>query len=234
VLIAAGDIAACDREQDSATARLVEGIRGTVVTLGDNAYEDGSAQDYERCYAPTWGAFYERTRPVPGNHEYRSRDAGPYFDYFGPAAGTPGEGWHAFDLGGWRIYALNSNCSFVGRCDAGSPQLEWLTADLAREPRRCTLAYWHHPLFSSGSHGESPWMRPIWQALYDAGADVVLSGHDHLYERFARQDPSGARDPQKGIRQFTVGTGGESLYRFGSPEANSEARDQDSFGWTCG
>jgi acid phosphatase type 7 len=225
VLLGAGDIASCESARTAATARLVAGIPGTVFTLGDNAYPHGSADDYRRCYQPTWGVERKRTHPVPGNHEYDTHAARSYFDYFGLAAGEPGAGYYSYDLGDWHIVALNSNLDM----GPGSPQERWLRADLAAHATLCTLAYWHHARFSSGTrHGSEPRTAPLWQALYDAGADVVLSGHEHNYERFAPQTADGRADPVHGIREFVVGTGGGEAYRIGPAIANSEARDTDA------
>jgi hypothetical protein len=229
-LVGAGDIATCGAEHDEATGRLVAKIPGTVFVAGDNAYDKGTAREYASCYGPSWGAFKKRTRPVPGNHEYNSRGAAPYFDYWGAAAGTRGQGWYAYDVGGWRIYALNSNCSAIGGCGESSAQGRWLAADLAAHPARCVLAYWHHPRFSSGSHGNSSFMEDAWEALYRAGAEVVISGHDHDYERFAPQDRNGKADPNRGIREFVVGTGGADLRPFNRPLPNSEIRNAKTFG----
>ena len=229
-LVGAGDIATCAAQHDEATARLVRGIAGTVFVAGDNAYENGTTAEYARCFGPSWGEFRDRTRPVPGNHEYGTRAAAAYFDYFGAAAGSPGEGWYAYDVGAWRVYALNSNCSAIGGCGESSPQTRWLAADLAQHPKHCVIAYWHHPLFSSGYHGNAPFMEDTWDVLYAAGADVVVNGHDHDYERFAPQMPSGAADPARGIRQFVVGTGGGELRAFGRPDRNSEVRNATTYG----
>jgi hypothetical protein len=229
VLVGAGDIASCALTADSATANVVAGIAGTVFTAGDNAYERGTAAEFRDCYGPAWGAFRDRTYPAPGNHDYETSAAAGYFSYFGARAGPVGTGWHAFDLGDWRIYALNSNCTKVG-CSAGSEQVQWLRADLATSPRACVLAYWHHPRFSSGQHGSDAGVGPLWDALHAAGAEVIINGHDHDYERFAPQTPSGATDPATGIRQFVVGTGGASLRSFATIRANSEVRNSTSFG----
>jgi hypothetical protein len=231
VLIAVGDIASCSSNGDEATAALLDGLPGTIATLGDHAYRNGTPQEFADCYDPSWGRHRDRTRPAPGNHDYETSGAAGYFDYFGAAAGEPEKGYYSYDLGTWHIVALNSNCSEVGGCGEGTPQEQWLREDLAAHPATCTLAYWHHPLFSSGTeHGGNEAMRPIWQALYDAGADVVLAGHEHNYERFAPQDPTGATDPERGIRQFVVGTGGKSLYEFGEALPASEVRNAEAPG----
>jgi acid phosphatase type 7 len=230
VIVAAGDIADCPSDGDEATARLVVGIEGTVLTLGDNAYEDGTAQDFTECYEPSWGQFKERTRPAPGNHEYETEGASAYFDYFGEAAGQPGKGYYSYELGRWHIVALNSNCEEVG-CTASSPQVKWLEADLAKDAKTCTLAYFHYPLFSSGEYRPGIHeVKPLWEALYAADVDVVLNGHDHNYQRFAPQDPNGNADPQRGIREFVVGTGGRSHYTILGPIANSEVYNDDTYG----
>ena len=231
VLVGAGDISSCDNNNDEAMALVLDGIPGTVFTLGDNAYPDGTAADFANCYDPTWGRHKARTRPAVGNHDYLTTGASGYFDYFGAAAGDPSQGYYSYNLGAWHLIALNSNCSDVGGCGAGSPQEAWLRADLAAHPATCTLAYWHHPLFNSGIHGNHTFMQAIWQALYDYGADVVLNGHDHNYQRFAPQDPSGVADPAHGIQEFVVGTGGKSLYSFpGATTANTEVRNDQTYG----
>jgi hypothetical protein len=227
VLVGAGDITDCDSDGDEATASLLDTIPGTVFTTGDNAYPDGSALEFMNCYDPSWGRHKARTYPSPGNHDYHTYGASGYFTYFGSNAGMPGIGYYSYDLGAWHIIVLNSNIPV----DAGSPQEQWLRADLAAHPVTCTLAYWHHPRFSSGiRHGNNKKMQPLWQALYDFGADVVLAGHEHNYERFAPQDPSGTLDLNRGIRQFVIGTGGRSHYEFGSPLPTSEVRNDDTYG----
>ncbi len=224
VLVAAGDVASCGSRGDTATARLL-GPRAAVALLGDGAYRAGSPREYARCYHPTWGRAKERTRPVPGNHDYNTPGAAGYFGYFGAAAGEPGAGYYAYGLGAWRVVALNSNCAEVGGCHAGSPQERWLRAELAAHPAACALAYWHHARFSSGAeHGGTAEVAPLWRALQDAGAEVVLSGHEHAYERFAPQDADGNADPARGIRQFVVGTGGAEPHAPGAPRPHSEAR----------
>jgi 3',5'-cyclic AMP phosphodiesterase CpdA len=223
-VVAAGDIARCDGFADEATAALVEQVDGPVLALGDLAYEEGTATDFAHCYGPSWGRFRDRTYPVPGNHEYRSQYAGPYFDYFGARAGRPGLGWYSTDIGGWHVVALNSNCGEVGGCHEASAQHRWLQEDLAQHPAQCTLAFWHHPLVSSSVHHERRTRATaFWEVLHEHGADVVLGGHEHSYERFAALDPAGRVDPS-GIRQFVVGTGGGALYGFAQAAVGSEAR----------
>jgi hypothetical protein len=230
VLIAAGDIAQCGSSNDEATANILDGLAGTVAVLGDNAYENGSLTEYTNCYGPSWGRHKARTKPSVGNHEYQTSGAAGYFDYFGTVAGNRTEGYYSYDLGSWHVVVLNSNCSIVS-CAAGSVQEQWLRGDLAAHPAACTLAYFHHPRFNSGAtHGNTTAVQPLWQALYDAGAELVLSGHEHLYERFAPQTPAGVADPARGIRQFTVGTGGRGLYSFGTIKPNSEVRNNTTFG----
>jgi len=227
VLVGAGDIASCARHRGEATARLLDTISGTVFTAGDNAYPKGTLDQYLRCYDPTWGRHKARTRPSPGNHDYATPGAAGYFRYFGAAAGDSGRGYYSYELGAWHIVVLNSNVTM--RRD--SAQERWLRADLATESRRCTLAYWHHPLFSSGTiHGGDRRARAVWRDLYAAGADVVVNGHEHNYERFAPMTPAGAVDSARGIREFVVGTGGESHFPFGAPLAASEARNDATFG----
>jgi hypothetical protein len=229
VLVGAGDIASCGLTADTATANLVKGIAGTVFTAGDNAFDTGSDEDYAACYEPTWGAFADRTYPSAGNHEYETAGAAGYLNYFGARARPAGTNWYAYDLGSWRVYSLDSNCFVVG-CDPGGAQEQWLRADLAANPRACTLAYWHHPRFSSGQHGNDAEVAPFWNALYEAGAEVIVNGHDHNYERFGPQTPAAAADPAAGIRQFVVGTGGASLRSFGTTKANSQVRHSASHG----
>jgi hypothetical protein len=236
IVTAAGDIAGGDSgSNDEATAALVEQINPAVaLTLGDNAYESGTLAEYQTEYAPSWGAFKAKTRPTPGNHEYDSTGAQGYYDYFngvgqaGGPAGPSGKGYYSFDAGSWHLIALNPHVS----ASEGSAQEQWLKADLAAHPSRCTLAFWHEPRFTSGSeHGNDTSVGPFWDDLYAAGAELVLSGHNHQYERFAPQDPNAKADPARGIREFVVGTGGAGLYGFdASPQPNSEVRDDTSHG----
>lgn len=222
VFVGAGDIASCGSSGDEQTASLLDNISGTVFTLGDNAYDNGTAAEYTNCYGPSWGRHKGRTHPAPGNHDYQTAGASGYFGYFGAAAGDPSKGYYSYELGGWHIVVINSNIATA----AGSVQEQWLRSDLRDHPSLCTLAYWHHPRFSSGAqHGNDDSMQPIWQALYDAGAELILSGHDHIYERFAPQTATGQLDAAKGIREFVVGTGGAGLYDIGTIKPNSEVRN---------
>jgi hypothetical protein len=231
VLVGAGDIADCDNLASAeATAKLLDQIPGTVMAVGDLAYPNGTKENFA-CYDRTWGRAKTRTRPSPGNHEFHSSGATPYFEYFGNVAGDPGDGYYSYELGAWHIIVLNSECTDVGGCAAGSREEKWLRADLAAHPALCTLAYWHKPLFSSGgAHGNDLEVAPLWQALFDAGADVVINGHDHNYERFALQNPQGQPDRSHGIREFVVGTGGKNLRPFGPVKDNSEVRNNEAFG----
>ena len=231
ILVGAGDIADCkDLTGAEATAKLLDQLPGTVMAVGDLAYPDGSKENFV-CYDKTWGRAKSRTRPAAGNHEFHSAGGTPYFDYFGHAAGDPKTGYYSYELGTWHVVVLNSECPDVGGCEAGSPQEKWLRADLAAHPVACTLAYWHKPLFSSGSaHGNDLTVKPFFQALYEANADLVINGHDHDYERFAPQTPDGTGDPARGIREFVAGTGGKNHRPFGEPKPNSEVRDATAFG----
>lgn len=233
VFVGAGDIASCDDLAGAyATAKLIEKIPGTVFAVGDLAYPNGSDEEFANCYGPTWGRFKDRTRPAPGNHEYHGGGDSGYVRYWGAAAGDPKKGYYSYDLGQWHIIALNSECAKVGGCGAASEQGKWLTKDLSDHPVACALAYFHRPLFSSGlAHGMDTELRPLWKILYHAGADVVINGHDHDYERFAPQDPNGKADSEHGIREFVVGSGGKNSHRFfGRAQPNSEARNADTFG----
>jgi hypothetical protein len=221
-LVGAGDIASCSQSNDSATARLLGNIPGTVYTLGDNAYPYGSAANFRNCYDPTWGKYKKRTKPAVGNHEYYDENfnsttaAGPYFDYFGARAGARGKGYYSYDRGSWHIVVLNSNCEKVGGCGRRSAQGRWLRNDLAANPSRCTMAYFHDPLYASGTGSDAPEVKPFWNILYNRGAEVILNGHAHRYERYAKITPGGARSAN-GIRQFIVGTGGEPGGDFDGP-----------------
>ncbi len=220
VLVGAGDIAMCEGGGNAATAALLDTIPGTVFTAGDNVYDRGTLDEFTRCYEPTWGRHKLRTYPSPGNHDYVQPGAGPYFTYFGEQAGPPGLGYYSFTVGEWHIVSLNSNVP----AGAGSPQYEWLRNDLQQNRVACTAAIWHHPMFSSGRNGPQTVMRDIWRLLLDSGADLVINGHDHLYERFARLDATGRPNASAGMREFIAGTGGAPLYEFHGVSAGSEAR----------
>jgi acid phosphatase type 7 len=219
VLVGAGDIAVCGSVATAQTAALLDRIDGTVFTAGDNAYFQGSAANYRDCYDPTWGRHKHRTRPAPGNHEYETAGGAAYFDYFGPSAGPPGLGYYSFEAGPWHVVSLNSNVA----ANQSSAQYQWLANDLLTRNARCVAAIWHHPMFSSGPNGPSPWMRDIWQLLQQARAEIVITGHDHVYERFVPLDVNRRPTPD-GLRQFTVGTGGAELYSFVNVSADSEVR----------
>ncbi|HET9910267.1 MAG TPA: DNRLRE domain-containing protein, partial [Anaerolineales bacterium] len=221
VLVGAGDIATCNREQDELTAQLLDNIPGTVFTVGDNAYPNGTYDEFMNCYDPSWGRHKSRTKPVPGNHEYNTSGAAGYFEYFNDIPS-----YYAYDLGSWRIYALNSEIDV----SAASAQIAWLKDDLAANPKQCVLAYWHKPRWSSGAeHGSDPAMQTLWQILYDTGAELVINGHEHSYERFAEMDASGTAVSQ-GLREFVVGTGGAGLYEFATPLTTSEVRNNVDHG----
>jgi chitodextrinase len=234
VVAIAGDIASCAWSGDEATATLLDNIAPIqVLALGDNVYEDGTAAEFTNCYGPSWGRHKAITAPVPGNHEYQTSGASAYFNYFGALAGDPTKGYYAFDLGSWRLYALNSNCSFVS-CSAGSAQEQWLRADLlANQSTSCKLAYWHHPRFSSASSSglrTTSSVGPLYQAFYDASGDVLFQGHAHFYERMARLNPSGNVDSTNGVRNFVVGTGGAPPHGIGSARTGSEVRNGNTTG----
>ena len=216
-LIAVGDIASCTSDGDEQTAALVRTLPGPIAVLGDIAYENGTAEDFANCFDPSWGPLVPRIRAALGNHEYGSGTAQVASDRFR----IPRSGWYSYSHGGWHVVVLNSNCSRIGGCERGSRQWRWLRADLAKHRNRCTLAYWHHPRFSSGFHGSSVEFAPFWDLLAGAKADVVLQGHDHHYERFA---------PIKGIRSFVVGTGGKSKYPTLLPRRGSMVRQAGTYG----
>ena len=221
VFVGAGDIARCgSSDNDEKTAQLLDGIDGTVFTLGDNAYQKGTAQQFADCYGPTWGRHKSRTRPAVGNHEYMTPGAQPYLNYFGV------EKNYSFELGDWHIVSLDSNCQLPingGSCAPNSPTMLWLKNDLASTTKKCVLVYFHHPRWSSGAeHGNTTRMSAAWKIMYQAGVDVVLSGHAHAYERFAPLNPAGQIDWAKGIRSFVVGTGGSDLSGFDPPEGATE------------
>ncbi|MFO1306631.1 MAG: metallophosphoesterase [Burkholderiales bacterium] len=233
MIVAAGDIAECRGGPAAAsgaakTAALVSPYDALVLTLGDHAYDTGTPDEYATCFAPTWGAFKSRIKPVPGNHDYYTPGAAGYFGYFGAQAGPDRLGYYSFDFAGWHFIALNA----LADVSTGSPQHAWLQADLAKSAgTACTIAYWHYPAFNSGaSYGSVLEMRPFFATLQAAGVEMVLSGHEHIYERFAPQKADGTLDLARGVRQFVVGTGGHALNQLGPAVANSEYRQNTSWG----
>jgi len=224
-LVGAGDIARCSGVETAATAALLDGIAGTVFTLGDTVYPRSTASLLAECYEPAWGRHKARTLATIGNHDYEEGSGAPYYAYFGAAAGPALRGYYSTTVGSWQIISLNSNIA----SGPGSAQYEWLRGELAANPATCTLAMWHHPVFSSGPNGNSSQMREAWRLLQQFGADVVLNGHDHDYERFAPQDADGKANA-RGIREFVVGTGGVSLYDRVTSQPNSEASDNRTWG----
>jgi hypothetical protein len=217
ILLAAGDVASCSSDRDEQTAQLLDSQAGTIAVLGDAVYERGTVDEFRSCYEPSWGRFRARTRAALGNHEYGSPGAAPARSYFR----LHGRGWYTYRLGGWNVVVLNSNCGQIGGCGPRSPQWRWLQARLRENEARCTLAYWHHPRWSSGLHGSDRTMRDLWRLLAAARADVVLAGHDHHYERFA---------PIDGIRSFVVGTGGRGNRPFLRRLPRSEAASWTTYG----
>lgn len=220
VLVGAGDISTCNNDNDSKTAKLLDSIPGTIFTTGDNVYSNGKLKEFMDCYHPTWGKHKNRTMPAPGNHEYNSTGAAGYYRYFGVRS------YYAYNRGSWRIYALNSeiNTTATGR------QAAWLKKDLAANPRKCVLAYWHKPRWSSGStHGSDSTMQALWSILVDAKAELVVSGHEHNYERFAPMNKNGQLD-RNGVRQIVVGTGGVGHYGFKSSLSASRVRNSNTYG----
>lgn len=237
VVMGAGDIA-CEPPSlpfgsschEYATSELLASA-DLVLTFGDNQYQDATLDKFLRSYDRSWGRFKAKTRPAPGNHDYLSAGASGYFDYFGVLAGQRGQGYYSFDAGGWHFIALNSECSDVGGCGPGSLQYEWLRRDLAASTAPCTAAYWHHPRFSAGKYHDDSRYQPFWNLLYADGAEVVMAGHDHNYQRYAPMTPSGARDDARGIRQFVVGTGGKNHYPVDTvPVPNREIAEDSTYG----
>jgi hypothetical protein len=230
VLLGAGDIASCDGDGDAQTAAMLAGESGVVFTAGDNADPDGSPAQFTDCYAPTWGRERARTRPAPGEHDHATAELAGYLGYFGDAAAPDGTAWYSYDIGAWHVIVLDATCDAAGGCGADSEQGRWLASDLATSDAACTMAIWHQPRFSSGTFGNDTAVGPFWEALYAAGVDVIVNGHDRDYERFAPQDPAGVADPKGGIREFVVGTGGAGLGTFGTQAANSQLRVAGYFG----
>ena len=246
VLMGVGDIAGCDGGGDDKTATLVDSIlkadsvakvTDAVFTLGDNAYQEGTAKQFANCFGSTWGnpkrGIMNKLHPTPGNHDYLSRAANPYFAYFGDKAGAAGAGYYSYDVGTWHVVVLNSEIVVLSEFSDldRKAQEDWLKKDLKDKPKPCTVAYWHEPRFSSGWHGSDARFQPIWQILYDANVDLVLNGHDHDYERFLPQTPAGLPDTLRGIPEIVVGTGGEELRGFGGKKIrNSDYRLEGRFG----
>ena len=245
VLIGAGDIATCGTKGDEQTAHVIDSVlradsaakvHDEVFTLGDNAYPTGSASDYAICFTQSWGdstkLIMKNIRPTPGNHEHLTNGAAPYYEYFGNRAGSPKKGYYSYDIGEWHVIVLNSeilvNSAFTA--DDHKAQTDWLTEDLKSHKQKCTLAYWHHPRFSSGWHGSDPRIGEFWEILSPAGVDLILNGHDHEYERFLPQGPNAVVDSVNGIPQFVVGTGGGDLRGFKKTVPNSAMRIQGHFG----
>ena len=226
VLVGVGDIATCDHNDDEQTAALVARLEGIVFTLGDNAYDRGSTAEFNDCYDPSWGRVKDRTEfPVAGNHDWDTRNAAGYREYFGKVATPNGQTWYSRDVGAWHVIVLDANCTaLAGGCRPGSPQLRWLRQDLAASDATCTLAMWHQPRFSSGEHGNDKSVAPFWDALYAGGADLIVNGHDHDFERFAPQDPDGNRDDARGIVEIVAGTGGGEMRSMAHTVANSIVR----------
>ena len=225
-VLLAGDIAQCDTPGAQLTGQLINALPYPVLAVGDLAYPRGSTEDFARCYTPHWGAFKDRTYPAPGNHEYGTVGAEGYFKYFGARAGEAGKGYYSFDLGAWHIVSLNSNREL----EADAPQLKWLDEDLRRHRQRCVLAYWHHPRYSSGPHGTDARTQAFWALLYRHGVSVVVTGHDHIYERFSPMNEHGMHDPLRGIRSFIAGTGGAKHYAIKQRVTNSEAANGETWG----
>ena len=232
-LLAVGDIATCGNLGAFITAEIIQkelgkNPNGKLAILGDIAYERGTDAEF-KCYDAAYGQFKDISYPSPGNHEYYTPNASGYYKYFGTRAGNPKLGYYTYKLGNWRVYALNSNCDFIGGCDANSPQVKWLKQTLLANPSQCSLAYWHHPRFSSGRHGNTPFMQDIWAVLAKAKIELVLAGHDHTYERFASLDENG-KPNLKGIHSFVIGTGGRSLYAFTNPHPHSQIKQNTTLG----
>lgn len=222
VLVGAGDVASCGSDGAAATAQLLADLPGTIFMAGDGAYDNGSQADYTNCFAPTWGQYLDRMVASPGERDTLTAKGAAYFDYFGESAGDADKGYYSFDLGAWHVVVLNSLCSYAGGCGVNSPQIQWLKQDLAQHPSECTAAIWHYPLVSSGQHGGSEIVRPFWDVLYAAGAEVVVNAHDQNYERFAPMNPQATPDAENGIREFVVGTGGSGLTGLRDSAPNSE------------
>lgn len=232
-LLATGDVGDCSVTEDTDTGNLVDTRSGLIALAGDVSQGlTGTLDEYVDCFDPPWGRHRYRIQPALGNHDYNGEGPTGYFSYFGAAAGDPDRGYYSYNYGAWHVVAINSNCDRVpGGCDAGSPEEQWLRQDLAQNSRQCTLAYFHHPRYSSGASGSNAdWISAFWQALVDYGVELAISGHDHHYERWTAQDDAGNASPT-GVVQFVVGTGGASLgpAKSDQPE-NSLVRDGTVYG----
>ena len=232
-LIAAGDIASCEEGGDEQTAKLVQSLLettpATVAALGDLVYPTGKLETYKNCYGPNWGQFLNVTKAAIGNHDYAGGTSQGYATYFGKAAGPNPEHYYSYNLGKWHVIVLNSNCWAVGGCEQGSKQYKWLQSDLEKNQTNCTLAYWHHPRFSSALHGNNNFMQDVWALLADSSVELILNGHDHDYERFAPLNAAG-KPSEKGTREFVVGTGGKNEYPFLITKPGSQIRKTGVFG----
>ncbi|VVB99911.1 3',5'-cyclic adenosine monophosphate phosphodiesterase CpdA [uncultured archaeon] len=229
-VLAAGDFTYCGLSGNTILVSRIPGaVPGRILGLGDYPHGTGLPSEYLDCFAPYWDAFKQRFYPVPGNHDYMTPGAEGYFGYFGPAAGDRNKGYYSFDLGQWHFVALNTNCTDVN-CDAGSAQEKWLRSDLSANSGKCTIAFMHHPAFSTGVHGDENSVSAIWHALYDEGVDVALTGHEHSYERFAPLDANGKADYAKGVRLFIVGTGGATLRKLNGSVYPVEVKNDSSHG----
>ncbi|MBT9614193.1 MAG: metallophosphoesterase [Burkholderiales bacterium] len=226
VVLIAGDVAQCDSPGAQLTAQLIKALPYPVLAVGDMAYPNGTLEEFTNCYAPTWGGFKDRTYPAPGNHDYRTPGAAGYFAYFGTRAGDPDKGYYSFNLGQWHILMLNSNREL----EPGSKQLAWLASDLRQHAQQCVLTIWHHPRFSSGKHGNDARTQALWEMLYQHGVSVLVTAHDHDYERFPAMNDVGERDEERGIRSFVAGTGGAKLYQLKQRHPLSQVWQGESWG----
>jgi acid phosphatase type 7 len=246
IMIGTGDIAACDSDGDELTAAIVDSVlradsaasvEHVVFTTGDNAYPDGSERNFALCFTPSWGDSAKRImkyiRPSPGNHEHAVFGAAAYYEYFGDKAGSPKKGYYSYNVGEWHVVVLNSEIvvNDVFTLEDRKAQIDWLVEDLKSNPKKCTVAYWHHPRFSSGVHGSDRKIAVFWGPLSDGGVDLIITGHDHHYERFLPMSPAGVADSARGMVQLVVGTGGGELRGLRStPVPNSAFRVQGNFG----
>jgi 3',5'-cyclic AMP phosphodiesterase CpdA len=226
---ALADIAICGQEGDDQTAALIADWDAEILIAGDANNEDGTLWQYQNCFAPSWGQYLPRIHVVPGNHDYYSNPIDNYYTFFGNRAGEAGKGYYSFDLAGWHIIGLNSNCGYLP-CGPSSEQVAWLKEDLAASAKLCTLAFWHNPRWNSGPAKNADWMQTFWDVLYAAGAEVIINGHDHHYERSKPLDSAGQPDAQNGMVEFIVGTGGAGHYYLDEPFAYSEKMIFGEFG----